>query len=702
MAMKVCLVSPPIITELEGTPASRAGILHRTAEPPLGILSLAALLEERGIYTQVLDVDRFFFDAAEGTKGTFFARAVDEIGRLDADVFGFGTLAGSYPLTIRLAGATKRVHPRALVVLGGPQATAADTETMEAFPFVDLIVRGEADETFPRLLYALGNSEPLAGMVGITYRSAGSTVRTADAPVVTDLDSLPTPSFHFWPRISARRCISLEAGRGCPFACTFCSTSPFFHRQYRMKSPQRLIEQMRSIRQGYGVDLFHLIHDSLAVRRDRVVAFCEALLESGEQFHWTCSARTDCIDEELLELMAKAGCTGVYFGIETGSVRIQPVIDKNLDLDQAAAAIRHADRCGVSSSVSLIIGFPEDTPDDLRATVHFIIDSLRFDKVIGQIHLLTPVAGSSLHDQYRERLLWDGVFSELTFQNWLQDSADYRLIQEHPQVFADFFAIPTPFLDRHYLMELRDFFTYGTARFRWLVIALHQHSGDLVAVFDRWRQWRGEHRATTRADAQYYASDAFRGEFLELVESAYLEDDDAEALAVATLLEYELELERVGERSASSQLALPATGGEPLVDLRMVPRVAPGVVLVRLSADYQGVIDCLRNRKSPRDVPRRPVVVADRQAPDESAEVLQLTPLSAALIELCNGARTAADIATLFPGLQDGLDRFPPEAACLFALGELARQGLIVLSPRRPSIGQVTRRQPRKCLLPCR
>jgi len=680
--MKLCLVSPPIVTELEGTPASRAGVVRRTAEPPLGILSLAALLEERGIQPQILDVNRFFYEAVEGGKsgGTFFARAVSELERSDADVFGFGTLAGSYPLTIRLAAAAKRAHPRALAVLGGPQATAVDTETMEAFRFVDLIVRGEADETFPRLLGALGGSEPLAGLAGITYRSVGGTKRTVDAPVVVDLDRLPTPAFHLWPEIDARRGISLEAGRGCPFACTFCSTSSFFRRHYRLKSPYCLIEQMKSIRKAYGVDLFHLIHDTFTVRRDKVVAFCEALLESGEEFRWTISARTDCVDEELIELMAKAGCTGVYLGIETGSARMQSAIGKNLDLDQAVAVIRHTDRCRMRSTVSLITGFPDETPDDLRATVNFLMDSLRLDTVAGQIHLLAPVAGSSLHDQYRQGLLWDGVFSDLTLQNWLEDSADYALIREHPQVFADFFAIPTAFLDRYRLMELRDFITYGTARFRWLLIALHQHSGDLVTVFDRWRLWRGKHQPSKRADAQYYASAVFRRDFLEFVDSAYRVDDDAETLAVATLLEYETGLERLGERTALSPITLPAAGGEP-IDLRVAPRLAPGVAFIRLGTDYQGIIDCLKSRKSPKDVPRHLVVIADRQAPDDSAEVLQLNPLSAALIELCDGVRTAAEIAVLFPELEDGLDQFPPEEACVFALGELARQGLISMSP---------------------
>ena len=109
--------------------------------------------------------------------------------------------------------------------------------------------------------------------------------------------------------------------------------------------------------------------------------------------------------------------------------------------------------------------------------------------------------------------------------------------------------------------------------------------------------------------------------------------------------------------------------------------VAPGVVLLHLSADYERVIDCLRSNRSLRDVPRHPVVVADRQLPDGRIEVLQLSPLSAALIELCDSVRTVRDIATLFPRLGEGLERFPPEPACRFALHELAEQGMLVFSP---------------------
>ncbi len=683
--MKVCLISPPIVAEFEGNSKSRADIAERTAEPPVGILSLAALLEGKGIGLRIVDVNHLFCEVAgvDGAEsdGFLFARAADAITSLKADIFGFGTLSVSYPLTVRLAAAAKRAHPEALIVIGGPQAAALDIETLEAFPFIDLVVRGEADETFPGLLDRLSGSASLTGLKGITYRTGGEMVRAADAPVVTALDTLPTPAYHLWPGISKCRAVWLEVGRGCPFACTFCSTSPFFKRHYRLKSPFRVIEQMKTIRQAYGVEEFHLIHDTFTVHREKAIGFCEALLESGDAFRWSCSARTDCVDEELLAMMVKAGCIGIFFGVESGSTRIQKAIGKKLDLDRALAAIRCSDICGISSTVSFITGFPDETPEELRATVHFLIDSLRFNKNMAQLHLLAPSAGSALHAQYRSSLLWDDVLSELVLHSWRKDSADYSLIREHPQVFPEFCAMPTQFLERHGLMELRNFVIYGTTQFRWLIIALHQHSGNLVDVFERWRLWLTKHRSTTRATGEYYTGATFRSDFLEFVATDYLNDGDAEALAVRTLLEYEIGIERLKERSAPPPWANVASGGKLFTDLQEIPHIAPGIDILRLSADYEGIIECLRNRQSPRNVSRRPVVVADRQMPDGSIQVIQLSPLSAALIGLCDGTRAAAEIAAHFSQLQDGLDQFPPEQSCLFALNELAGQGLIMPAP---------------------
>jgi hypothetical protein len=367
--------------------------------------------------------------------------------------------------------------------------------------------------------------------------------------------------------------------------------------------------------------------------------------------------------------MAKAGCTGIYFGIETGSARMQRAIGKNLDLDHALAAIRGADSHRIRATISLITGFPSETADDLRGSVSFIMNALRCDRVQAQFHLLAPLAGTALNREFRGRLKWDGLFSDMAFQGWRQDAADRALILEHPSIFPNFYSVPTAHLDRGHLMELHDFLMYGIEQFRWLMVALDRRSG-ILAVFDRWRTWRASHRPLVRVDGEYHASAAFPA------------GEDAESLAVTTLLEYETQFERPYQRGTAPPASPPTPeGAPPVADLEAVPRVATGVTLLHLSADYEGVIDCLRSNRPLGDVPRRPVVVADRQLPRGGVEMLQLSALSAALIQLCDGVRTVREIAALFPCLAEGLDRFPAQPACRFALNELVRQGLLVFSP---------------------
>ena len=137
--------------------------------------------------------------------------------------------------------AAKRAGARLVIV--NRDETACDG-------LADVIVRGEADESFPRLLESLPNRSRLARIPGITYRDGSRVVRNMDAPPVLDLDALPLPAYHLLPGVRSARSLSLEIGRGCPFACTFCSTSDFFHRQFRLKSDSVVIAQMTKLESG--------------------------------------------------------------------------------------------------------------------------------------------------------------------------------------------------------------------------------------------------------------------------------------------------------------------------------------------------------------------------------------------------------------------------------------------------------------------
>src|SRR5262249_90387 len=149
----------------------------------------------------------------------------------------------------------REAHPEGFILLGGPQASVVDVRTLESFPFVDLIIRGEAEETLTRVLDAISHhATGLENIAGITYRKSQVVLRNPNAPVIEDLDRLPLPAFHLYSHIESSSYAPLEAGRGCPFACSFCSTNDFFRRRFRMKSPHVLVQQMTAIKNEYGIN----------------------------------------------------------------------------------------------------------------------------------------------------------------------------------------------------------------------------------------------------------------------------------------------------------------------------------------------------------------------------------------------------------------------------------------------------------------
>ncbi|OEJ21824.1 hypothetical protein AR457_41105 [Streptomyces agglomeratus] len=697
--VRICLISPPTVTDFEDASVAESDAIRLIAEhAPIGVLSLAAVVEGLGHPLDVIDLNRWYYEylraSGHHTEGRNFCEfAARRLAELPVDVYGFSTICSSYPLTLRMAQEVKRVNPRATVILGGPQASVVDVATLREFSCVDYIVRGEAEVTLPLLLGALTADGSLAGIEGITYRADNKIVRTPNAPVISDLDTLPMPAFHLYPYVRECRYLPLELGRGCPFACEFCSTNDFFRRRFRLKSPDRVIGEMSRLQQQYGVSTFDLVHDMFTVDRKRVVEFCEALLASGKTFYWNCSARTDCVDDELIELMAQAGCKGIFFGIETGSPRLQKSIKKRLDLADAARRIECTDRHGITTAVSLITGFPEETMEDLRDTVHFLLDSLRLDNAAPQLHLLAPLAETPIHARYRDQLTLDDIYSDMSYQGWRQDRADRRMIEAHPDVFPNFYNVPTPWLERAYLQELRDFILHGMQRFRWLLVALHQQSGDLLTVFDAWRAWRHSQGAARRAHGMdssvYYANLSFRLDFLRFLRSDYLSTDDPAQLAVTAMVEFETAFDPPDAAATEPEGAADTAGvaseapgpvvlrPDEVLGFEAVPRLPDRVRVAHLGIDYNCLISCLKEKGNLAQVPRLPLVMAERRVDDHTSEFVQLSHLSTQLLQLCDGTRTVRQIADLFGTLDVDVDGIAPVKAGVFGLELLRQQGVI-------------------------
>ncbi len=687
--MKICLISPPTVTEFNERQVAESEANRLIAEhAPMGILSLAAVLERCGVTPHIVDLNRLYYEylscgTARCKSDGFAAYAMPRLTAESFDVFGFSTICSTYPLTLRLAEAVKHTQPGATVMLGGPQASVVDVATLKAFPFVDFIVRGEAEESLPLLLTSISSEGALHNVDGLTYRSRGEVIRNRNAAVIEDLDGLPMAAFHIYPYIEQSSYAALEAGRGCPFACSFCSTNDFFRRRFRLKSPSVLVEQMLTIKRRYGINYFDLIHDMFTVDRRKVLAFCDAVENAGERLYWSCSARTDCLDEELIHRMAKTGCFGVYIGIDSGSERVQEAINKRLDLDEALKRVGQACVQRMNTTVSLITGFPEETKEDLRATVNFLAESGRHRTAELQLHLLAPLAETPLTTSYRDDLIYDEIFSDMSFQGWEQDPAERAMIVAHRDIFTNFYAVPTRYLDRYYLKELREFLLKGMLKHRWLMVLLHRDSGDLVNVFDDWKAWLpASMDVRTRA---YYMSPAFTNDFFDYLRSRYIPESAMHPCLVETMVDVEAVLCEYREAMNGMNGACHGRAEVWRLDrTSVVPSRARAVKVLEVKADYRRLLRCLQRRERLERVPIESVHVALRGA-GKNIRIIQLNGLSYGLLSSCDGERTVMEIAESFPVVPELAD-VPPVKAGLYGLAMLAHQGLITVNQEQLNV----------------
>jgi radical SAM superfamily enzyme YgiQ (UPF0313 family) len=643
--MHLCLVSAPTITEYHSLNEwSSHKVRLAASRPQLGILSLAATLEDFGDSPDIFDVNdaylRYVDESGNFEPQDFTEFLAAEIVRNDADCYGFSSICSTYPLTVRVSAEVKKMRPQAIILFGGPQASVVDVPTLSEFPFVDLVLRGEAEIALPFLLEELASEFRLDRIAGLTYREGSQVRRNGNAPVIADLDRLPSPAYHLSRYLEGTSVASLELGRGCPFSCTFCSTNDFFRRNFRLRSPARVLRDMRDIATKYSITDFELVHDMFTVDKRRVTEFCDAMIASGEGFTWSCSARTDCVDESLLELMARSGCSSIFFGVEAGSRRMQKIIDKHLDPQRAEEIIDVAEKLGLKTTVSLITGFPEETWEDVRETLRIFTHSARCPRSKPQLNILAPLAGTPIYSAQKEHLVLEELCSDMSHQGLSQNNADLDLIRKHLEIFPNFYLLPMHHLDRETALELREFLTIAVECFRWLLSAIDQSVVDMLGFYFEWR----EHRVSLRPGLvgsvlrHYYVGRDFRSDFLAFVRKHTVGKEQT----IAALLTAE-------DALMQSARAMIQSGQEILPDQPLwwsdVPSAAKFIGVVELQCNLQQIVEALKSRtKLPKQRDR--TFYAVREFSDGDRSLTRVSGWLAALIRACNGTRTIEEVVT--------------------------------------------------------
>lgn len=305
---------------------------------------------------------------------------------------------------------------------------------MARFPYVDYIVRNEGEVTLPLLIEKLSSAEDPGALLGITYRRGGKVVTNPDAPLIADLDLIPFPAYDLAPPLGGT--VEVEVGRGCPFNCTFCSTSTFFRRAYRLKSTRRILEELRFLRDNYHVNSVSFTHDMFTANKKRVREICHEMLAADLKLDWTCSARVDCVTPELLETMQRAGCRGIFFGIETGSPRMQRLVNKRLKLDLVNPILRSCRDLGIKSTASFIVGFPDETQEDIELSLRKALDCICAGAQETQLHLCSPQPGTPLTLDNQDRLTFTGNTGDFASTNAPLDERCQALVRSMPLVFS--------------------------------------------------------------------------------------------------------------------------------------------------------------------------------------------------------------------------------------------------------------------------
>lgn len=461
-------------------------LLNGNSQPELGQLTLATILSNNGYDTELIDFDLIYME----NKLKFYDNLEDNIEAMsnyvlayNSKIISFYTMCNSYAFALKLAERIKKKSKDTVIIFAGPHATATSKDTLKYFPYVDMVARGEGEGYIDSLIHNIINKESLGNIRGITYRNGGNIIENQGAEVFCNLDSIPPYNDEIIKRYPLNEKFVLDVGRGCPFNCSFCTTNSFWNRNYRLKSCDHIISEILHINHNFGVYKFNLNHDMFTMDRKRVIEFCKKIKELKEDIIWGCSARIDTLDKELIHIMAEAGCERIYVGIETGSQRMQRIINKNLNLHQALDRLNEIKNTGMGTTISFIYGFADETEEDIRDTLKFIAKLYKIGFGEVQLHKLAPYPGTKEFDKVFSKLILLDGYSDVCELKFFED---FRLmIEKYPSIFSSFYDFSTDVRKKYYGIDvLIRLLTTLFASYKWTIRSLIDiYKGDIAEIF---------------------------------------------------------------------------------------------------------------------------------------------------------------------------------------------------------------------------
>lgn len=421
---------------------------------PLGLVQLAAVLEEQKIDVKIIDC----------TALNMGRQALAEAIRQEQpDIVGATALTSFLYKAVEVAELAKDVDRRIITVLGGPHVTYLPEETLRENAAIDIVARGEGELVMTDLVRCIERGGQLSQVKGIGFRSNSNVILTEPQPLV-DVDELPLPAYHLLSMQKYHfalmgRFATVIASRGCPHRCTFCSEWRFWGSRWRQRDPKKIGDELELLVRRYKVESIWFGDDCFNVSAEMIRGICDEIKTRNLSFNWFYQGRADLLVEhrDLLPLMKETGNRMVQIGIEASTDRELEELNKNQSLDKVAEAVKLLKNHDIVAQGLMIVGTRNDSADSIIQKVRYM---QRLDVDFPIFTMFTPFPGSD-------------VYNEAKTNNWLE-TEDYSLYDMSNAI------MPTKHLTREQLM----------ASYRWCHAAYYTNIWKLIKGLLSKNDWK--------------------------------------------------------------------------------------------------------------------------------------------------------------------------------------------------------------------
>ena len=399
-------------------------------EPNLGILYLAAIIDQNNIPVEILDLEQYFGLEPEELNKII----IEKIERYE--IIGITSLTNTFYLVKQIAELIKRSNKEKIVVLGGPHVSFQYEEILKAEPVIDFICVGESETSFlelTNLIIRVKNNimssqafgRELDAIKGLAYRNLEGNVTFTGLPKPIDIDTIPQPPrYLLYQENFYYRVASVIINRGCPNSCSFCSRQKLFPKT-RIRSLDSILSEIRDII-SYQTYNYINFYDNINIEKKFFQNFCRLFIDNEIKIPWGCELRVDSITAEDARLLKEAGCKLIATGIESASLKVLKNNLKYQDPKRVLSGIKHLKAVNIPIQAYFVLGLPGETELTFQETLDFIKElPLDTDDTINYF-AATPYPGSRLWDE-RERFninIFEFDFTKYDCQHIIFETSD--------------------------------------------------------------------------------------------------------------------------------------------------------------------------------------------------------------------------------------------------------------------------------------